>query len=219
MSTEEPRSLSPGQAATKRLVDVLVAGAALVATSPLLLLGWVAATVETRQNGLFRQVRIGRDGVPFEVLKLRSMRSVAGVDTTVTTRHDVRITRSGVWLRRFKIDELPQLLNVIRGEMSLVGPRPDVPGFADRLEGDDRIILSVRPGVTGPAAIVYRHEEAILARVEDPERYNREVIWPDKVRINREYVEHYSLRSDVAWLFRTVRSVSDHDGPHEPGGR
>lgn len=211
MSAESPGVLSARQAATKRLVDVLVAGAVLVVTSPLLLLGWVAATVETRQNGLFRQVRVGRDGVPFEVMKLRSMRSVQGVDTTVTTRHDARITRSGAWLRRFKIDELPQLVNVLRGEMSLVGPRPDVPGFADRLEGEDRVILTVRPGITGPAAIAYRHEEAILAQVADPERYNREVIWPDKVRINREYVEQYRLRSDLTWLIRTVRSVSEHD--------
>ena len=114
------------------------------------------------------------------------MRAVEGVDTTVTTTHDVRITRSGAWLRRLKIDELPQLVNVMRGEMSLVGPRPDVPGFADRLEGPDRVVLTVRPGITGPAALAYRHEEEILAGVADPERYNREVIWPDKVRINRD---------------------------------
>jgi len=213
MSVDARGALNARQAAAKRLLDVLVAGAGLVATSPLLLVGWAAATVETRQNGLFRQVRIGRDGVPFEVMKLRSMRSVDGVDTTVTTRHDVRITRSGAWLRRFKIDELPQLVNVLRGEMSLVGPRPDVPGFADALLGADRVILTVRPGITGPAAIAYRHEEAILAHVADPERYNREVIWPDKVRINREYVEQYSLRSDLTWLIRTLRSVSEQDLP------
>lgn len=211
MDTETPRALTRGQEATKRLVDVLVAGIALLLTSPFLAVGWVAAVLETRRSGLFRQVRIGRDGAPFEVLKLRTMRPVAGVDTVVTTRHDRRITRSGAWLRRLKIDELPQLVNVLRGEMSLVGPRPDVPGFADRLEGADRILLSVRPGITGPAAIAYRHEEAILATVPDPERYNREVIWPDKVRLNREYLEHYRLRADLVWMVRTLRSVTERD--------
>jgi lipopolysaccharide/colanic/teichoic acid biosynthesis glycosyltransferase len=209
----EPHTLSSRQEAAKRLLDVVVSGAVLVATSPALLVGWLAATLETRQNGLFRQVRIGRDGTPFEVLKLRTMRAVDGIDTTVTTRHDVRITRSGAWMRRLKIDELPQLVNVLRGEMSLVGPRPDVPGFADRLQGGDRVILTVRPGITGPAALAYRHEEAILAEVPDPETYNREVIWPDKVRINRAYVEQYRLRSDLAWLVRTVRSISEQHTP------
>jgi lipopolysaccharide/colanic/teichoic acid biosynthesis glycosyltransferase len=218
MPGDQPRTLTARQAAAKRVVDVVLAGAVLVVTSPLMVLGWAAATLETRQNGLFRQVRIGRDGAPFEVMKLRSMRCVEGLGTTVTTRHDVRITRSGAWLRRLKIDELPQLVNVLRGEMSLVGPRPDVPGFADRLEGGDRVILSVRPGITGPATLAYRHEEAILAEVPDPERYNREVIWPDKVRLNRQYVEQYRLRSDLTWLVRTVRSVSEQhestDGVH-----
>jgi lipopolysaccharide/colanic/teichoic acid biosynthesis glycosyltransferase len=212
----EPQTLSGRQEAAKRALDVVVSGVVLVASSPLLLVGWLAATVETRQNGLFRQVRIGRDGTPFEVLKLRTMRAVDGIDTTVTTRHDVRITRSGAWMRRLKIDELPQLVNVLRGEMSLVGPRPDVPGFADRLQGGDRVILTVRPGITGPAALAYRHEEAILAEVPDPETYNREVIWPDKVRINRAYVEHYRLRADLTWLVRTVRSVSEQ--PTTTGG-
>jgi lipopolysaccharide/colanic/teichoic acid biosynthesis glycosyltransferase len=212
MSTDRPHTLSARQAFAKRVFDLVVGGVILVLTSPLMLLGWVVATVETRRNGLFRQVRIGRDGMPFEVLKLRTMRPVDGVSTTVTTQHDVRITRSGRWLRRLKIDELPQLVNVLRGEMSLVGPRPDVPGFADRLDGGDRVILTVRPGITGPAALAYRHEEAILARVPDPERHNREVIWPDKVRLNREYVEHYRLRTDLTWLLRTVRSVSE-QGP------
>lgn len=211
MDAETPRALTRRQEATKRLVDVLVAGTALVVTSPLLLTGWVAAALETRRSGVFRQVRVGRDGARFEVLKLRTMRPVPGVDTTVTTRDDQRITRSGAWLRRLKIDELPQLVNVLRGEMSLVGPRPDVPGFADRLEGADRILLSVRPGITGPAAVAYRHEEEILAAVADPERHNREVIWPDKVRLNREYLEHYRLRDDLVWLVRTLRTVTETD--------
>jgi lipopolysaccharide/colanic/teichoic acid biosynthesis glycosyltransferase len=203
----EPRGLTPRQTALKRGVDVVAALLGLAVTWPVLAVGWCAATISTRGNGLFRQVRVGRDGEPFEVLKLRSMRPLPGVGSTVTTSGDARITGTGAVLRRFKLDELPQLLNVLRGEMSLVGPRPDVPGFADLLRGGDRIVLSVRPGITGPAALAYRHEEELLASVPDPERHNREVIWPDKVRINRDYVENWSLARDVGILLATVRST------------
>lgn len=199
--------MSPRQELVKRSFDVVVGGAVLVLTSPLIAVGWLVATVSTRQNGLFRQVRVGRHGELFEVLKLRSMRTVPGLDSTVTTSHDIRVTRAGAWLRRLKLDELPQLVNVLRGEMSLVGPRPDVPGFADVLTGRDRVVLALRPGITGPGALAYRHEEALLAGVPDPERYNREVIWPDKVRLNREYAESWTLVSDVRCLVDTVRTV------------
>lgn len=181
----------------------------MVATAPIMALGVVASTVSTRQWGVFSQERIGRDGQPFRVHKVRSMRRIDGLTTTVTAGTDPRITRVGAWLRRLKIDELPQLVNVVRGEMSLVGPRPDVAGWADTLEGADRIVLSVRPGITGPASVVYRHEEGLLAAAEDPEAYNRDVIWPDKVRLNREYVETWSLRSDLRWIFATLRTVLD----------
>ena len=209
------RGLSPRQAATKRAIDVLVAGAALVVLSPVLLVAWVVATIDTRANGIFRQTRIGRDGQEFTVYKMRTMREVSGHRSTVTVLGDRRITRSGAVMRSLKIDELPQLVNVLRGEMSLVGPRPDVPGFADLLEGEDRIVLSVRPGITGPAALAYRHEEALLAGSDDSETYNRETIWPDKVRINRAYVEHYSLLADIKCLVATVRSVLDRDSAQE----
>jgi len=205
------RLLGPKQARVKRGFDLLIAGLVLVPAAPVIGIGWLVATLETRQNGMFRQVRVGRDGITFEVMKLRTMRTVAGVETVVTTRNDVRITRSGAVFRKFKIDELPQLVNVLRGEMSLVGPRPDVPGFADRLEGADRVVLTVRPGITGPAALAYRHEEEILASVPEPERYNREVIWPDKVRINRQYVEHYRFANDLRCLLDTVRTVVHRD--------
>ena len=204
----EPWGLTRRQAALKRTFDVLVAAVILLVTWPLVLAGWVAATVSTRRNGLFRQQRVGRGGEPFEVLKLRTMRAEPGPASTVTTSGDPRITRTGAWLRRYKIDELPQLVNVLRGQMSLVGPRPDVPGFADQLTGDDRVVLKVRPGITGPATLAYRHEEEILASVPDPERHNREVIWPDKVRINREYVHSWTLAGDVSCLLATVRSTT-----------
>jgi lipopolysaccharide/colanic/teichoic acid biosynthesis glycosyltransferase len=197
--------LSPRQAAVKRAMDLVMATLGLLVTAPVIAVAWVAATIDTRQNGLFRQSRVGMGGATFDVLKIRTMRGDAG--TTVTTSYDVRITRLGALLRGLKIDELPQLVNVVRGEMSLVGPRPDVPGFADALTGADRIVLSVRPGITGPAALAFRHEESLLASVADPETYNREVIWPEKVRINREYVQNWSLAGDLRCLLGTVSSV------------
>src|SRR5688572_8920989 len=119
------------------------------------------------------------------------------MNTVVTTEHDPRITPLGRWFRKTKLDELPQLINVLLGQMSLVGPRPDVPGFADQLSGEDRIILSVHPGMTGPATLRFRYEEQELARQVNPERYNRDVIYPEKVRLNREYVESYSFTKDI----------------------
>ena len=197
--------LTPRQARLKRSLDLLVSIPVLLCSLPGLVVAWLIATVTTRRNGLFRQERIGRHGEPFTVLKIRTMKGVGG--TSVTTANDARVTRFGMVMRQLKIDELPQLVNVLRGEMSLVGPRPDVPGFADQLAGFDRRVLSVRPGITGPAAIAYRHEEELLARASDPEALNREVIWPDKVRINREYVENWSLGTDVRCLLDTVRTV------------
>jgi lipopolysaccharide/colanic/teichoic acid biosynthesis glycosyltransferase len=132
------------------------------------------------------------------------MQDDRNVTTTVTTAVDPRVTSYGKILRKMKLDELPQLVNVLVGDMSFVGPRPDVPGFADRLTGPDRIILSVRPGITGPATLKYRNEEELLAAQPDPEMYNREVIFPDKVRINREYVEHYSFLADMKYILLTL---------------
>ena len=132
------------------------------------------------------------------------MREVPSFDTVVTTSHDPRITRLGRILRKTKIDELPQLINVFLGQMSFVGPRPDVPGFADKLVGPDRIILTIRPGITGPATLKYCKEEELLALQTDPEQYNLEVIFPDKVRINREYIEHYRFWNDIKYILQTV---------------
>ena len=156
---------------------------------------------------LFRQVRIGRHGKPFRILKFRTMIPGAPACTSVTRAGDPRITPIGAFLRRRKLDELPQIWNVLRGEMGLVGPRADVPGFADRLSGPSRVILEVRPGITGPATLAYRDEEDLLARQPDPERFNADVIYPDKVRINRAYVERLSLKADLLCLVQTVQQV------------
>lgn len=131
-----------------------------------------------------------------------SYRPIPG--TTVTTTGDIRITQLGAKLRRWKLDELPQLWNVLKGDMSFVGPRPDVPGFMDRLQGEDRAILTLRPGITGPATLKYRNEEEILSKVPDPETYNSEVIWPDKVKINLQYLHNWSLIGDLRYIKQTV---------------
>lgn len=201
------RVLTPRQEALKRALDLALAVPVLVFTSPLLVVGVLAATISTREWGIFSQTRIGRDGRPIRLHKVRSMRTSTSLTTTETRSGDPRITRVGRLLRRFKIDELPQLVDVLRGDMSMVGPRPDVAGWADRLHGQDLVILSVRPGITGPASLAFRHEEEMLSRAADPAAYNREVIWPEKVRLNREYVTTWSLRGDLTWILRTVLSV------------
>lgn len=196
--------LSAGQAALKRAFDLVVAACGLVATGWLILLAFLLASLDTRKSGFFVQQRVGRHGKLFPLVKIRTMREMASVTTSVTTAHDPRITPLGRWLRRTKIDELPQLWNVLLGQMSFVGPRPDVEGFADRLEGADRVVLTLRPGITGPATLAFRREEELLAAQPDPETYNRDVIWPEKVRLNREYVETWSFRRDLGYIWRTL---------------
>lgn len=199
-----PTRLSLFDRFLKRSLDVVASALGLILTSWVVVPAFLIATIDTRQNGLFTQQRVGRNGRLFKVMKIRTMRDMAEIDTTVTTRDDPRITRVGGLLRKLKIDELPQLINVLVGQMSLVGPRPDVPGFADRLVGDDRIILSIRPGITGPVTLRYRDEETILAQQDCPEKYNKEVIYPDKVRLNREYIENYSLWTDLKYILKTI---------------
>jgi lipopolysaccharide/colanic/teichoic acid biosynthesis glycosyltransferase len=195
---------SVGQRLTKRFFDIALSATGLLLFWWLILLAWMAASIDTRSNGFFTQTRVGRDGKLFRVIKIKTMRPVENVDTTVTQRNDPRITRLGALLRKTKVDELPQLWNVLVGHMSFVGPRPDVQGFADRLEGEERAMLTIRPGITGPATLKYHNEEALLASVDNPEQYNAEVIWPDKVRINLEYIRQWSLKKDIAYIWKTV---------------
>ncbi|WP_095012252.1 sugar transferase [Tsuneonella mangrovi] len=190
------------QEAIKRAFDMVGAAAGLAFTWPVIVVAAIAARRDTGASGIFSQQRIGRSGQPFTIRKIRTMRAVAG--THITTAGDARITPLGAFLRRSKIDELPQLWNVLKGEMSFVGPRPDVPGYADRLEGEDRKVLDLRPGITGPATLKYRDEEAILAAQADPVAYNDSVIWPDKVAINRDYQDNWSLAGDISLIWRTV---------------
>lgn len=158
------------------------------------------------ESPFFCQERIGKDGKLFTCHKFRSM-TVDHGGSHVSVAGESRITPHGAILRKYKLDELPELWDVLICNMSFVGPRPDVPGYADKLQGDDRIILSLLPGITGPATLKYRNEEELLASVDDPLRYNDEVIYPDKVRINRYYAEHYSFTKDLQIILCTVFGI------------
>ena len=194
--------LSRNQKSLKRLFDLFFSFMGLcVLIVPLLIL-FVLATISTGENGLYSQNRVGLHGNIFVMYKVRSMRK--GDDSTgITLKNDPRITRFGKFLRYFKLDEIPQLWNVLKGDMSLVGPRPDIPGYADLLKGEDRLILTVRPGITGPATLKYKNEEELLAKQSDPLHFNDTVIWKDKIDINKQYIENWSLRGDIKYILRT----------------
>jgi len=190
----------------KRTFDLSMSFVGLLATGWIILLAWIVACFETRSNGFFVQKRVGKHGKLFNVVKIKTMKKVIGVNTTITSANDIRITKSGKVFRDTKIDEIPQLWNVFIGEMSFVGPRPDMPGYADILEGDDRIVLEIQPGITGPASIKFKNEEEILANQDDPKWYNDNVIWPEKVRINKEYIRAWSFKKDIDYIIKTFTS-------------
>lgn len=189
---------------TKRIFDVTVTIVMLVVAIPVMLVIAVMIAVAMPDGAiLFRQERIGQYGKTFRIVKFRTMRANSD-GSSVTVMGDGRVTRLGRFLRRYKLDELPELWNVLKGDMSLVGPRPDVPGYADKLEGEERLILQLKPGLTGTATLKYCNEEELLAKQDDPIRYNDEVIWRDKVRINLQYYYNHSLMGDVRILFETI---------------
>lgn len=176
----------------------------LLVFMPILLIVAILIKVQMPKGPvIFTQKRVGRGGRLFTMYKFRSM-TVGHGGSSVSVAGESRITPLGAKLRRYKLDELPELWNVLVGDMSFVGPRPDVPGYADNLTGDDREVLRLRPGITGPASLKYRNEEEMLVRYPDPQRYNDEVIFPDKVRINRYYLHHYSFVKDIQMILCTV---------------
>ena len=193
---------------TKRLFDFCSSLIGLIVLMPILIL--ISITIKISSSGpvIFSQKRVGRDGELFTLIKFRSMTVQQESNSTATARGDVRITKIGSFLRKYKLDELPELWNVIKGEMSLVGPRPDVPGYADKLVGKDRNILKLRPGITGAASLKYANEEEILSAQENPQKYNDEVIFPDKVKVNLEYYENQSLWLDIKIIFATIFRTS-----------
>ena len=204
----------------QRVLDLALAIPALALSAPLLLLIMAAIRLDSPGSAIFRQVRVGRRGRLFRILKFRTMYaagyaagSAAGsaavpdqsrVGSLLTIGADPRITRVGGWLRRAKLDELPQLINIIRGEMSLVGPRPEVPRYVARYTESQRRILSFRPGLTGPASIDFRNEGDLLAVETDPERYYCEVLIPAKIATDLAYLDRASLRSDLRLIARTI---------------
>ena len=163
---------------------------------------WIITTIDTNQNGWFVHQRIGQHGKPFYMFKFRTLKG--DYDNPITTEQTHQFTNSGKFLMKYKLDELPQLFNILNQTMSFVGPRPDVAGYADELKGEDRIILSVKPGITGPAQIKYRDEASLLERAENPIEFNDQVLWPDKVEINKEYIQNWSLKKDMHILWKTL---------------
>ena len=189
----------------KFVFDRFFAFGGLIILSPVILVIFILHKIKMPKGRfLYRQVRVGKDGKLFRIYKIRTLADNSELGGSVTVADDERILPFGRWLRESKVDTFLELINILIGDMSFVGPRPDVPGYADKLEGDDRIILKMRPGLTGPASIKYRHEDKILAQQSDPKKYNDEVIWPDKVKINREYYENWSVWRDISILWHTV---------------
>lgn len=195
----------------KYIFDRTVSLIGLVCLSPVLLV--VAILIKTKMPDgpvIFRQKRVGQYGRLFIIYKFRSMSAVSMERQTVAAAEQYRVTPLGEKLRRYKLDELPELWNVLKGDMSFVGPRPDVPGYADVLGGEDREILKLKPGITGPASLKYRDEEYILEQIgkekgmQAIEEYNDNVIYPDKIRINRYYLHHYSFLKDLQMIVCTV---------------
>lgn len=191
----------------KRLLDLVAAALGLLLLSPALL---VLALVVKRDGGpaFFRQLRVGRHSRPFRMWKFRTMVPDAeSRGPKVTLANDSRITRVGAWLRRYRLDELPQLFNVIMGDMSLVGPRPEVPQYVALYNECERRVLELIPGITDPAAIEFRDEGQLLAGVSDPERFYAERIMPEKIRINLSYAAGATWRSDIGIVLRTIRTL------------
>ena len=188
----------------KRIFDLFFSILFLVILFPIFLL--ISLLVKLSSNGpvFFIQKRIGRYGEHFNMIKFRSMLDKSEEKNSVTCMGDYRITKFGKFLRKYKLDELPELVNVIIGDMSLVGPRPDVPGYADKLNNEDSLILNLRPGITGPATLKYSNEEKILSFQKNPTKYNDDIIYPDKVKINLDYYYNNSIWSDIKIIFATI---------------
>ena len=192
----------------KRLFDVVASGCGLLVLSPLFLLLAVWIKLDSAGPVFYRQTRVGRYNRDFRLYKFRSMRMGADRQGLITVGgHDPRITQSGYFIRKYKLDELPQLINVFIGDMSLVGPRPEVRKYVDMYTPEQLHVLDVRPGITDMASIRYRNENELLAQAADPDRYYVEVIMPDKLRINLEYVARHSFWFDIGLIFKTIKEI------------
>ena len=192
----------------KRLFDITASGLGLLVLSPLFLILAVWIKLDSPGPVFYRQVRVGRGNKDFRLFKFRSMRVCSDKKGLITVGgHDPRVTRSGYYIRKYKLDELPQLINVFIGDMSLVGPRPEVRKYVDLYTPEQLRVLDVRPGITDMASIRYRNENELLEQAADPEQYYRDVVMQDKLRINLEYVADHSFIKDLKIIFMTFKAV------------
>ena len=192
----------------KRIFDVIASGLGLIVLSPLFLILAIWIKIDSRGPVFYRQVRVGYKNKDFRIFKFRSMRVGADKGSLVTIGgHDPRVTRSGYFIRKFKFDELPQLINVFLGDMSLVGPRPEVRHYVDYWTPEQMHVLDVRPGITDPASIKFRNENELMEKAEDPEKYYIEVIMQEKIKLYLEYVEKHSFWYDLGLIFKTFWAI------------
>ena len=192
----------------KRIFDIVASGIGLILLSPLFVILAIWIKCDSIGPVFYKQVRVGSNNMDFQLFKFRSMRVGSDKKGLITVGgHDPRITRSGYYIRKYKLDEFPQLINVFKGDMSLVGPRPEVRKYVDMYTEEQMHVLDVRPGITDLASIRYRNENELLERVNDPDKYYVEVIMPDKLRINLEYVARHSFTFDIRLIFQTFRAI------------
>ena len=192
----------------KRLFDIVASGCGLLVLSPLFVVLAIWIKLDSKGPVFYRQVRVGRNNKDFKLFKFRSMRVGADKQGLITVGgHDPRITSSGYFIRKYKLDEFPQLINVFIGDMSLVGPRPEVRKYVDMYTPKQLRVLSVRPGITDLASIRYRNENELLEQAENPDEYYEQVIMQDKLRINLEYVENHSFWNDIKLIFMTFWEI------------
>lgn len=192
----------------KRIFDIFASGAGLLVLSPLFLFLAICIKIDSRGPVFYRQVRVGKDNKDFRIFKFRSMRVGSDKGSLVTIGgHDSRITRSGYFIRKFKLDEFPQLINVFVGDMSLVGPRPEVRHYVNYWTPEQMHVLDVRPGITDPASIKFRNENELIEQAEDPEKYYIEVIMQEKIKLYLEYVENHSFWGDVRLIIQTIWAI------------
>ena len=192
----------------KRIFDIIASGLGLIVLSPIFLILAIWIKLDSKGPVFYRQVRVGRYNKDFRIFKFRSMRVGSDKGSLVTIGgRDSRVTRSGYWIRKFKLDELPQLINVFVGDMSLVGPRPEVRHYVDYWTPEQMHVLDVRPGITDPASIKFRNENELMEQAEDPEKYYIEVIMQEKIKLYLEYVEHHSFWGDIGLIFKTFWTI------------
>lgn len=192
----------------KRLFDIISSGCGLIVLSPIFIVIAIWVKLDSKGPVFYRQIRVGKDNKDFKLFKFRSMKIGADRQGLITVGgRDPRVTRSGYYIRKYKLDELPQLINVFIGDMSVVGPRPEVRKYVDLYTPGQMRVLSVRPGITDLASIRYRNENELLETVDDPETYYREVIMQDKLKINLEYVDNRSFLGDIKLIFATLYAV------------